>query len=230
MADLPVYSRDNLKWLFSERFASTTLTRLSCMPCGATVFLSPIWIDSRSCVYATRSPFSNVPFIQFPCRVTLTGSETLSLSGRNSAGKKERSEMRRSTSVPSLCPKRRSVLFLPTPVNQSLLHETIVNPSRAVIPLVVLVLLTGTGCSDFIERVDIQKDNHADVTAMTTLAEQGNADAQTKLGDRLSDGAGVVEDHAGAAIWYRSGAEQGDAHGQTRLGLLYSKANREPQV
>lgn len=104
------------------------------------------------------------------------------------------------------------------------------NASRAVIPLVVLALLTGTGCSDFIERVNVQKANQADVTDLTTLAEQGIADAQTKLGHGLSDGAGVIEDHAGAAIWCCSNAEQGDAHGQKRLGLLYRKGNREPQV
>ena len=53
------------------------------------------------------------------------------------------------------------------------------------------------------------------------LAEQGDANAQTKLGIMYDKGQGVPKNHAEAAKWYRKAAEQGDADGQTKLGNMY---------
>lgn len=52
-------------------------------------------------------------------------------------------------------------------------------------------------------------------------AEQGDADAQCKLGYMYETGSGVLRDAAEAVKWYRKAAEQGDASGQVNLGLMY---------
>ncbi|MSO74665.1 MAG: sel1 repeat family protein, partial [Alphaproteobacteria bacterium] len=54
------------------------------------------------------------------------------------------------------------------------------------------------------------------------LAEQGDADAQYKLGWMYRDGQGVLQDYAEAARWYRKAADQGDAWAQTNLGWMYN--------
>ena len=66
------------------------------------------------------------------------------------------------------------------------------------------------------------------VVAMSTLvahwhhraAEQGDADAQNKLGDMYYDGEGVARDYAEARRWYRKAAEQGFADAQYNLRLI----------
>ena len=55
------------------------------------------------------------------------------------------------------------------------------------------------------------------------LAEQGDARAQTNLGDMYADGRGVAQDYAEALKWYRLAAEQGDAHTQANLGVMYAE-------
>ena len=54
-----------------------------------------------------------------------------------------------------------------------------------------------------------------------SLAEQGNVDAQFKLGRMYKGGNGVIQDGREAAKWYRLAAEQGNAEAQGELGLLY---------
>ena len=52
-------------------------------------------------------------------------------------------------------------------------------------------------------------------------ATQGDAAAQTLLGELLSRGLGVKQDLAAAADWYRLAADNGDAEAQYALGRLY---------
>ncbi len=52
-------------------------------------------------------------------------------------------------------------------------------------------------------------------------AEQGDADAQWRLGNMYDIGWYVAEDKAEAAKWYRNAAEQGHADAQYSLGLYY---------
>ena len=52
-------------------------------------------------------------------------------------------------------------------------------------------------------------------------AEQGEADAQSRLGTCYFNGYGVTEDHAEALRWFRKAAEQGHAGGQNNLGVFY---------
>ena len=49
-------------------------------------------------------------------------------------------------------------------------------------------------------------------------AEQGNADAQQKLGRSYSTGDGVAQDYAEAVRWFRKAADQDDADAQFNLG------------
>ena len=52
-------------------------------------------------------------------------------------------------------------------------------------------------------------------------AMQGNAAAQSNLGDMYYSGYGLAPDYAQALNWYRKAAEQGYPYGQYSLGYLY---------
>ena len=54
------------------------------------------------------------------------------------------------------------------------------------------------------------------------LAEQGDAAAQTLLGDMYGAGRGVPQDDRQAIAWYRKAAEQGYAKAQYSLGFVYA--------
>jgi hypothetical protein len=64
-------------------------------------------------------------------------------------------------------------------------------------------------------------DYQTALTEWRPLAEQGNAAAQTWLGDIYQNGRGVPQDYAEAVKWYRLSAEQGNSTAQTNLGVLY---------
>lgn len=53
------------------------------------------------------------------------------------------------------------------------------------------------------------------------LAELGDVEAQYNLGVLYDEGAGVEQDLAVAADWYRKAAEQGFIDAQTNLGIMY---------
>ena len=59
------------------------------------------------------------------------------------------------------------------------------------------------------------------IVALRELAEAGDAETQTELGERYEDGRGVVQDYAVAVSWFRRAAEQGYPRGQTALGFMY---------
>ena len=59
------------------------------------------------------------------------------------------------------------------------------------------------------------------IAALRELAEAGDAEPQTELGERYEDGRGVVQDYAVAVCWFRRAAEQGYPRGQTALGFMY---------
>src|SRR5437016_13655062 len=58
----------------------------------------------------------------------------------------------------------------------------------------------------------------ADIVAR---AEQGDAEAQYRLGRVYQGGRGVAQDNAEAAKWYRRSAEQGYPPAERYLGLMY---------
>jgi TPR repeat protein len=53
------------------------------------------------------------------------------------------------------------------------------------------------------------------------LAELGDAEAQYNLGVMYDEGAGIGQDLARAAEWYRKAAEQGFVDAQINLGMMY---------
>ena len=59
------------------------------------------------------------------------------------------------------------------------------------------------------------------IAALRELAEAGDAEAQTELGERYEDGRGVGRDYAVAVSWFQRAAEQGHAPGQAALGFMY---------
>ena len=62
-----------------------------------------------------------------------------------------------------------------------------------------------------------------DIDQLRQAAEQGDAEAQNKLGFMYAEGEGVPEDNQEAVRWYRKAAEQGYAEAQYNLGVVYGK-------
>ncbi len=56
-------------------------------------------------------------------------------------------------------------------------------------------------------------------------AEQGNASAQSNLGEMYYEGQGVPRDYQEAIKWYRKAAEQDNAEGQCLLGTAYHRGD-----
>ena len=69
---------------------------------------------------------------------------------------------------------------------------------------------------------DIKAAQERAVIELRPLAEQGDADAQEKLGYMYSLGGGVPQDTIEATNWWLRAAEQGNATAQWELGLTYS--------
>jgi TPR repeat protein/uncharacterized caspase-like protein len=65
------------------------------------------------------------------------------------------------------------------------------------------------------------------------FAQDGNAQAQTQVGELYERGVGSVADYATAAAWYQKAADQGDARALVNLGSLYERGlgvKRDPQA
>lgn len=56
-------------------------------------------------------------------------------------------------------------------------------------------------------------------------AEQGNAEAQNRLGLMYHNGEGVPQDHAEAEKWFRKSANQGNEEAKLNLHYSYNKEN-----
>lgn len=61
------------------------------------------------------------------------------------------------------------------------------------------------------------------------LAEQGNVNAQARLGHMYASGEGTKQDWDEAVKWYRLAAEQGNAEAQNNLGDMYYSSRGLPQ-
>jgi TPR repeat protein len=59
------------------------------------------------------------------------------------------------------------------------------------------------------------------VRLLRPLADQGNADAQMKLGFMYVAGEGIPQDYVEALKWFRLAADQRQANAQCFLGLMY---------
>lgn len=62
-----------------------------------------------------------------------------------------------------------------------------------------------------------------DSAALLAAAQEGNAEAQYKVGLRYALGDGVPQDDQQAIPWYQLAADQGNAGAQVSLGLMYAE-------
>ena len=88
--------------------------------------------------------------------------------------------------------------------------------------LLMLSLAAAAGPLDD-ARAAIKSGDYATAVRVTrSLAEQGDAEAQTLLGGIYSYGVGVPQNFAEALKWYRLAADQSFAEAQFSLGAVYS--------
>ena len=66
-----------------------------------------------------------------------------------------------------------------------------------------------------------REDYAAAFEEFLTLAEQGDAVAQSSVGVLYDEGKGVARDFDKAVSWYRKSADQGNQFGQFNLGTMY---------
>jgi TPR repeat protein len=80
-----------------------------------------------------------------------------------------------------------------------------------------------TAVRKYLNDEDVTQDYTAAVKWFTLAAEQGNAKAQSELGEMYAYGQGVAQDYKTAVKWYTLAAEQGNASAQYNLGVMYHK-------
>jgi uncharacterized protein len=90
--------------------------------------------------------------------------------------------------------------------------------------LLAFVAIDGAAAGD-LEDGDAALQRRDYATAMRLLrplAEQGNSEAQDKLGMMYVNGQGMEKDYHQARIWFRKAADQGQVRAQENLGFMYS--------
>lgn len=98
--------------------------------------------------------------------------------------------------------------------------------------LIPLLLILELNCAPAVNRVRkaAQEAAEAQATAeIRKVAEQGDAEAQFKLGICYANGTGVPEDLAQAVDWFRKAADQGHALAQFNLAKCYAYGNGVPK-
>ncbi len=93
------------------------------------------------------------------------------------------------------------------------------------VSLGLLLVVASPGCDGNGYEAGLDAFNEGDyTTALNTfrpLAEQGDAQAQFKLGMMYHQGLEVEQEHGAAIRWYRQAADQGLASAQSNLGAMY---------
>jgi TPR repeat protein len=102
----------------------------------------------------------------------------------------------------------------------AVLHERAASDSRA---QTLLGVLNHSGLGG------IPQDEGKAVEWYRKAAEQGDVQAQTRLGYMYGEGRGVAKDEAKAVELYRKAAEQGNAQAQTGLGVMYAYGRGIPK-
>jgi len=97
------------------------------------------------------------------------------------------------------------------------------NVIKAAIVAIALALASPVAAQDFDAGWEAaQRDDYvAAEREWRPLAEQGHADAQTRLGQLYAAGLGVPQDDVEAVNWYGKAADQGNALAQIALGFNY---------
>src|SRR5689334_14528122 len=93
-----------------------------------------------------------------------------------------------------------------------------------VVSALLLTLQYFSAAAGPLEEADAALDKGDHQTAFRiykSLAEQGDAIAQIKLGGIYADGKGVERDYSAALDWFRRAADQGNARAQFNLGTMY---------
>ena len=88
----------------------------------------------------------------------------------------------------------------------------------------IVFTLSGTACAQDWDKgfkAYQAKDYATALKEWKPLAEQGNADAQSFLGNMYAIGRVVPQDDKEAVGWWRKAAEQGDAFSQINLGYMH---------
>ncbi len=67
------------------------------------------------------------------------------------------------------------------------------------------------------------------VALIRFLAEQGDPEAQNRLGDIFSEGRGAAKDYSQALLWYQKAADQGFAPAEFSLAVAYFSGQGAPQ-
>jgi len=93
------------------------------------------------------------------------------------------------------------------------------------IVLVAFLAFSATAMADLQAGIDAyqNKDYQAALTEFTTLAEEGNAEAQHILGIIYAEGEAVPQDYKVAISWYRKAAEQGHPNAQVSVGAMSAR-------
>ena len=104
-------------------------------------------------------------------------------------------------------------------------------PATALLAIALTAILGAAAFSDVVDVPIVIEDGHFSIVRehLRPLAEGGDADAQTELGDLYLRGLGVVRDLMEAARWYARAVEQGHATAQRMLGLLYADGEGVPK-
>jgi hypothetical protein len=93
--------------------------------------------------------------------------------------------------------------------------------------VISFIVLSGTA---FIPRMSFaEKDSDKSFGEYSSLAKQGDAEAQLHLGNMYRKGKDVPKDYQEAVWWYRKAAEQGEAKAQLHLGDMYMDGEGVPQ-
>lgn len=102
---------------------------------------------------------------------------------------------------------------------------------RLVVLTLVLVACTDESLNRYNQALDYlgQRDYASATQIFVSLAENGYAPAQFRLGLSYLYGKGVKENGRQAAFWFQKGAQQDHLGSQYSLGLLYLKGIGVPQ-
>lgn len=73
------------------------------------------------------------------------------------------------------------------------------------------------------------EESSVSIPDLRKAAEQGNPDAQNRLGMLYSEGRGVSQDYIQAKQWFDKAAEKGHPGAQVNLGTLYFHGNGAPE-
>ena len=94
---------------------------------------------------------------------------------------------------------------------------------KKLLKVLMLTLATNAWAGDLEEGVNAygKGDFKAALTLLQTLAETGNAVAQSYIGPMYSHGEGVAQDDEEAVHWHKLAAKQGNVSSQYALGVRF---------